>query len=143
MNRDLVSQTDLVKFERINNQAINAFRNINRAFLNFAIILLKIKNTAIYDIKYNNFKEYCDNELEIDYKTALDYTKVGDFVFNNIKYLDRDRAEILGYKKLKLLSQKLSILEENKRHKILSLINEQESYTVLKERLDKIIIDSN
>ncbi|MBU1078432.1 MAG: hypothetical protein KKH98_14135, partial [Spirochaetes bacterium] len=136
MKKDINNTLDKVNYIRWTNKAINAKNDIARSFFEFSIILKQIKDNGFYDYKYNNFKEYCDNEIKIDWRTAYDYVKIADFVIKNNKVLSLEKAGLLGHKKLKLLSQKLTNIEEKYRQEILRQINEKESFTKLKERLE-------
>ena len=137
MNEDLSSSIDKVNFTRWTNKAINAKNDIARAFFEFALILKQIKDSGHYDYKYNNFKDYCDSELNIDTSTAYDYIKIADFVVSNNDVLSIEKAQLLGHKKLKLLAQKLNKIEDKYRKSILKNVSENESFTVLKEKVEK------
>jgi len=108
MAKDLSPSIDKVNYSRWTNKAKNAKNDIARAFLEFASILKQIKDNGYYDYKFDNFKEYCESELQIAWQTAYDYVKIADFVFENKQTLNLEKAGLLGHKKLKLLAQKLS-----------------------------------
>jgi len=139
MKNDLISSKDKVTYERWTNKAKNAQTEIGRVFLNFALILKEIKDKGIYSTKYNNFKDYMVNEINLDWRTGYDYIKIADFVQQNIEIITKEKAISLGHKKLKLLSQKLSKLETKFRKAILTKINEEDSYIIIKEKLENTI----
>ncbi len=136
MGKVLGTELDKVRYQRWTNRANNAKNEIARAFFEFAFTLKEIKDNGYYDYKYGNFKDYCDNELKLDWRTAYDYVKISDFVINNPKYLTTEEAGILGHKKLKLLAQKLSKLENRQRNEILKSIDAQETFTQLKQKIE-------
>lgn len=139
MKRNLPTTSDKVNYNRWTNKAINAKNDIARTFFAFAHILKQIKDNGFYDIKYDNFREYCENEIGIDWRTAYDYVKNAEFVERNQETLSLDKAGLLGHKKLKLLSQKLSHIEDKYRIAILRKIDENKSFTQLKGQLEKTL----
>lgn len=136
MARELGTQADKVVYLRWTNRALNAKRDIARSFFELAYTLKQIKDAGYYDYEYDNFKDYCSSELQIDWRTAYDYVKIADFVEQNRAVLSQDKAGLLGHKKLKLLSQKLSHLEQRQREEILRGIEERETFTQLKLRIE-------
>ena len=139
MAKDITSGKERVLFERFTNMAVNAHKEIGRAFFNFAYILKTIKDKGYFDVKYPNFKEYCEGELRIDWRTAYDYVKIADFVETNKEVIGKGKAEALGHKKLKLLSQKLSDIEAGVRKSILKKIDENESFTQIRDKIEKLL----
>ncbi|UCB45462.1 MAG: hypothetical protein JSV25_14835 [Spirochaetota bacterium] len=123
MTKDLRTEIDKVRCQRWTNRANNAKNDIARAFFEFAFTLKQIKDNGYYDYKYDNFKDYSEFELQLDWRTAYDYVKIADFVIDNHNYLTTEKAGLLGHKKLKLLAQKLSKLEKQHRSAILSSID--------------------
>jgi len=136
MDSEYSSTLERVNYSRWTNRARNAKHEIARAFLTYAFILKEIRDNAYFEYQFSNFREYCGVELEIDWRTAYDYIKIADFVEDNKKYLKLEQAELLGHKKLKLLSQKLSRVEEKYRKAILKNINEKESFIKIKEKIE-------
>jgi len=136
MDSEYSSTLERVNYNRWTNRARNAKHEISRAFLTYAFILKEIRDNAYFEYQFSNFREYCGFELEIDWRTAYDYIKIADFVEDNKKYLKLEQAELLGHKKLKLLSQKLSRVEEKYRKVILKNINEKDSFIKIKEKLE-------
>jgi hypothetical protein len=136
MTEEYTSVIDRVNYSRWTNKAKNAKSEIARAFLSFACILKEIKDNSYHEYRFENFKSYCEDELEIDWRTAYDYIKIADFVYENKDYLKIEKAELLGHKKLKLLSQKLSKREVKYRRVILKNINENDSYGKIKEIIE-------
>ncbi|HMB00436.1 MAG TPA: hypothetical protein VKS21_05560 [Spirochaetota bacterium] len=139
MKKDIVSAKEKVNFQRWTNKAINAKKDIARAFFNFALILREIKEQGYYDVKYKNFKNYCENEIDIKWQTAYDYVKIANFVVENKDCINQKKALVLGHKKLKLLSQKLSKIEAKFRKAILKKISEDDSFTSLKNKVEKTL----
>ncbi|MDM7987259.1 MAG: hypothetical protein QUS13_08000 [Smithella sp.] len=136
MAEEYSSTLDRVNYNRWTNKAKNAKSEIARAFLAFAFILKEIKENSYHEFKYNNFRQFCDEELGIDWRSAYDYIKIADFVEDNKNYLSVEKAELLGHKKLKLLSQKLSAREVKFRKAILKNIHESDSYMKIKEKIE-------
>lgn len=136
MEKVLSTELDKVRYQRWTNRANNAKNDIARAFFEFAFTLKEIKDNGYYDYKYSNFKDYCDKELKIDWRTAYDYVKIADFVIRNNNYLSTEQAGILGHKKLKLLSQKLAKLENEQRITILQSVESHETFTQLKKKIE-------
>ena len=132
-----------MNYDRWTNKARNAKGDIARAFLAFAYILKEIKDNSYHDYKYENFRQFCEEEVEIDWRTAYDYIKIADFVDDNKAYLKVEKAELLGHKKLKLLSQKLSKIEESYRRAVLKNINSNDSYGKIKEKIEITVRERN
>ena len=65
--------------------------------------------------------------------------KIAEFVEQNRSILSLEKAGLLGHKKLKLLAQKLSRVEDKYRKAILRKIDEKESFTQLKGQLEKTL----
>ncbi len=139
MSKEIESSHDKVQYSRLTNKAINAKMEISKAFLNLAFVLKEIKDTGIYGLEFNNFKNYCEEKINIDWRTAYDYVKIADFIIENRNELNEESAEILGHKKLKYLTQKLSKIEDQFRKAILKKINTKDSFIVLKEKVDNIL----
>ena len=139
MKKEIESTYDKVYYSRLTNNVINAKKEIALAFLNLAFILKEIKDSKIYGVEFNNFKDYCENKIDIDWRTAYDYVKISDFVTKNKDVLTENTARRFGHKKLKLLTQKLSKIEVKIRKAILKKISYKDSYMTLKEKVSLIL----
>ena len=140
MENEYASTLDKVNFSRWTNKAKNAKQDIARAFLSFAFILKEIFDNSYFDFKYNTWKDYCVNELEITVSTSYDYIKIARFVEDNKRYLAIEKAEVLGHRKLKMLTQKLSGVEIKYRKVVLKNIKENDPLPKIKEKI-KLLID--
>ena len=98
MAKDLSTEIDKVRYQRWTNRANNAKNDIARAFFEFAFTLRQIKENGYYDYKYDNFKDYSEFELQLDWRTAYDYVKIADFIIDNHNYLTTEKAGLLGIK---------------------------------------------
>ena len=124
-----------VKFNHHKNRVLNTKTGIFNSIIALGKELQIVKDNGFYRPYYNNFRNYCTNEIDIPWQTAYDYIKIYIFVEKNKEVLPIEIAKTIGHRSLKLLVQKLSKIEVTQRNLILQSITEYEHYDSIKNRI--------
>lgn len=131
---DKEDPNDISQYDGLINKAFQAKRKIETGFIELAESIFEINQKKLYKLKYNTFREFCEEELGFSRQTIYVYISILKLINSFPNHFPKDKAVEYGHKKMRYITEGANSIDK--------IISDEEERNKLKVTIFKSISPS-